>query len=77
MDTHQQSVQKVDSVVNYTPTISKQKFPITNQTLEYNLSSLNIIFVIFSTGLHTKIYTWNYSLIRNLENNISHLSITK
>ena len=38
MDTHQQSVQRGNSVVNYIPTISRKKVRITN--LEYNLSHL-------------------------------------
>ena len=42
MDTHQQSVQKVNSVVNSSPTISRKNFPITNQTLECNHSHWNI-----------------------------------
>ena len=42
MDTHQQSVRKVNSVVNYTPVISRTKFPIKNQTLEYKLSHMII-----------------------------------
>ena len=53
MDTHQQSVQKVNSVVNSSPTISRKNFPITHQTLECNHSDWNIHICLMKLKLNT------------------------